>query len=260
MSGFERNVTDSVLNALDSEEAHPFDLRPELLENKAQALSPAEMAFFETVARNARRTIEDKTKPAMQPHAQRPEPNPAWHLPDDLEHKFVQGLVWGYRQAQQRFPQQALSRQASRELAHELALLELSEVPVGHVITVTLTGHDCTVTYSDADAEFLQANEVMTAHLMTWHSCESGYPAQHVTLHRTPSEYVEHVSAHFETQAEDASEDAHGLIPAADSSGLTPVYVRDTQAQALLKETGVVTLPLGLMHLCDYTPRGVRLI
>jgi hypothetical protein len=243
LSGFERNASDTLLNALDSKEPAPF----ELLRRQAPLLSEDEMDFFRRLARRLSATLL-QSQDARMPYQ------------EVFEARFVENLLWGYALARERFPDQGAVRKASRALAEELAALEKSEVPYGHEVTITLKGYNCAVSYSDADVDFVRENEVTPALLMTWCSCEPGYPAQHVTLHRDERSYVEYVSEHFAQQDLQDLADELRLIPEGESSELRPVYVREAATQELLRSGQAVKLPVSLMHLCDYTPRGVRVI
>ena len=243
LSGFERNVMDTVENALDSREAQAFALPL----REAQPLSASEMAFFSELAQKVHATLAARG-------------SPAGFDPQGFQHQFVQMLAWGYRQAQQRFPSQELVRRSSRQLVSALVNLEQSDVPYGHEITISLQGYECAITYTDADAEFLLENEVVPALLMTWCTCASGYPYSHVTLHSSERGYAEHASEHLEAQDAQALSEEQRVIPEGDSQALRPVYIRDTYVQAELRDKGVVALPLSRMHLSDFTPRGVRII
>lgn len=243
LSGFERNVVDTALNALDSREKAPFDLPL----HEAATLSALELDFFRLMARKVHKLLVESADPRA---SERP----------DFENRFVQNLLWGYAQAQSRFPDQERVREASLDLAFELANLDQSEVPYGHEVVITLNGYSCTVTYSDADAEFLNTQELVPAVMMSWCSCEPGYPVKHVTLHRTARDYAEYVSDHFAKQDSEELRDELRLIPQGEQLDLSQVYVRDTAFQHLLSEGEAVTLPLSLMHMSDYTPRGVRVI
>ena len=243
LSGFERNVTDTVLNALDSREKRPFNLPT----RDALALSAPEMAFFERLAR----TVDELLAASKDERARDR---------DAFEHRFVQNLLWGYAQAQARFPDQAAARKGSKNLALDLASLELSEVPYGHEVAITLDGYRCDIAYGDADAEFLRKQDVLPAVMMAWCSCEPGYPAKHVTLHQTARDYAEYVSNHFELQDGQDLSDEQRLIPQGEQHDLSRVYVRDATFKDQLNAGIAVTLPVSLMHLSDFTPRGVRVI
>ena len=243
LSGFERNVIDTVLNALDSREKRPFHLPV----HDAAALSETELAFFQLMAQRVH-DILAKSKDARALDRV------------NFEQRFVQNLLWGYAQAQARFPDQAAVRKGSKNLALDLANLELSDVPYGHEVAITLEGYRCVISYSDADALFLQEHEVMPAVMMAWCSCEPGYPAKHVTLHRTARDYAEHVSNHFALQDNQGIAEELLLIPEGEQHELSQVYVRDADMQEQLRAGLTVTLPVSLMHMSDYTPRGVRVI
>lgn len=243
ISGFERNVMDTVLNALESREKQAFALP----ERQAQALSAPEMDFFAGLAKKACEAIAS--------HAE-----PSGLDPLTFEQRFTQLLVWGYREAQRRFPLQTRVREGSRRLVSDLANLAQSEVPFGHEITISLQGYECVISFTDADAEFLREQEVVPAVMMTWCSCEPGYPATHVTLHRNAADYAEHVAAHFDAQEAQGLPEVQCHIPQGEQYDLSPVYIRDMGVQAHLLEKAAVTLPVSLMHLSDYTPRGIRVI
>lgn len=240
---FERNVFDTVLNALDSKEQRPFDLPA----HTATPLSDIEMGYFRELVTKVHETVRTSTDPRA---CERPA----------FEVRFVQMLLWGYAQAKSRFPDQKAVRQASADLTLTLSELDLSEVPYEHEVTVTLDGTRCTVAYDDADADYLSRQELLPAVMMGWCSCEQSYPLLHVTLHLTARDYAEYVAAHFEQQ------DAQGLalerqvIPQAEQRDLAAVYVRDAAIQAQLQCGEAVLLPIGLMQVSDYTPRGVRVI
>lgn len=242
LSGFERNVIDSVLNAIDSREKRAFHLEP----REASPLSAPEMEFFQRMGRKtmevlATRKDERGFDPAV------------------FELRYVQHLLWGYWQAQARFPDQVAARKACKRLVQELAYLELSEVPYEHEVTITLDGYRSTITYTDADAEFLGQNQALQAVMMIWCSCEPGYPAKHATLHATVREYAEHLDEHFKREETLGLASDLVLIPQGEQHDLSNVYVLDTAIQALLRAGQAVTLPLARVHDADFTPRGIRI-
>lgn len=246
LKSFERNVTDTVFNALDSQEDFPF-----MLSNghtvRTNPLSSTEMQFFDSLADKALELLEKSKDPRAAAR-------------DFFKERFLQHLVWGFAHASERFPEQETVREAQNKLATSLANLDMREVPYGHELTVTLNGYDAVVAYEDADAEFLASQGVLPAWMMTWCSCANGYPATHVSLHLTERDYVEHLAEHFRRQDEQSLDEHLQCIPEGDSSSLSQVYVRDGTIQEQIRSGVPTLLPVSLMHMSDFTPRGFRVI
>lgn len=242
VSNFERNVRDTVLNALDSKEVRAFDLQP----CEAAMLGPKQQAFFEQLARKASELLANSSDERAQGL-------------EDFEQRFVQNLLKGYWQARERFPDQRAVRQCSRQLALDLSYLEETDVPYGHEVTLTLQGHLCSISYTDADEDVVEKLELVPAVMMTWCSSERGFPDRHVTVHRTAQDYADFLHEHFSAQDEDLP-DEQRIIPRGEQYDLMKVYIRDAKLQEQLQAGQTVQLPLELMHMSDYTPRGFRII
>lgn len=240
---FDRNVEDTVLNALDSEEEKPFFLASK----EAQPLRDSEMCHFEDLARNVQRTLEDRSDPKAE------------RCPDFVQ-RFVAHLVDGYRQAQVRFPDQARVRRAIRELRSLLATLSESDVPFGHDITVTLKGYVCEVHWTDADEAFLAEHQARPVVLMPWCSYEDGYPVQYVTVHSSERDYAEHVQAHFERQEASQPAPQASFIPQGEQSQLSRAYLKDPGLQARLEKEGFLQIPVSAWLLATHTPRGFAML
>lgn len=237
---FERNVNDTVLNSLDYREPRPFVLPS----RQAERLSPAEMAYFERVARSALEVLVASPDPRAQDR-------------DEFEERFVQNLLWGVAQAKTRFPDQRAVRQASQRLSQGLSDLELTDVPYGHEVTLTLEGYDTRIEFSDADASFLADHPVVEAVLMPWCSFEPGYPAKEATIHADPRQYAEFVQDHFDRQESSELDDAAKRMPQGESDMLQRVYVVTPAAQETLARDGFIKMPVDALRTVDMTPRGV---
>lgn len=243
VSGFERNAQDSLLNAAESPGTKPL----ELPQRTAPSLSDSEMEFFKGLASR------------LSAHLQGIDSR--WEA--DLvgfEQRFVENLLWGYALAKARFPDQKEVRRASQALVAELAALRESDVPLGHEVCITLQGYRAVVTYTDADEDFVRENELLPAYLMTWCSCEPGYPAKHVTVHPCERTYMRYVEDYFASQDVPALRDDIQLIPEGEASHLQLVYIRDASIREELQACEQVQLPLSLMHMSSYTPRGFRVL
>lgn len=243
VSGFERNAQDTLFNAADSTGPKPL----ELPERTAPSLSGPEMEFFQGLAGRLSAKLLNIDK--------------GWEA--DLagfEQRFVENLLWGYALAKERFPDQKEVRRASQALIAELSALDESQVPLGHEVCITLQGYRSVLTYTDADEDFVRENELQPAYLMTWCSCEPDYPAKHVTVHPCESTYLRYVEDHFASQeAAELRADVR-LIPEGEASHLQLVYVRDASLQAELSACEHVQLPVSLMHMSSFTPRGFRIL
>lgn len=236
---FERNVIDTVLNALDSRELLPFCLPIRV----ADRLTDEETDYFSSLATKACEELGNSTDPR------------ALNKPAFTD-RFVQCVLWGYAQAKTRFPDQLAVRAGSSELRNTLADLEQHEVPFGLEVTITLNGYTCSVTYDDADAQFLQSNKIVEARMMVWCSCAPGYPPKELSIHASESGYVEFVNEHFIREDDDTLPELQ-LIPRDEQSGLHKVYIRNPELQLALHDGRALKLPLEAFHAADFTPRQV---
>lgn len=239
---FERNLVDSVLNAIDSSEPAPF-LLPE---KKAPALSAMEMQYFEAMADKVVKLLSTSNDPRAV-------------VTKECKARLVDNLLWGYAQACIRFPDQQAVRLGRQTLTDTLDRLDLSEVPYEHVVTLTLSGYDCTVDFDDADAPLLSTLDSMEAVWMPWHSCDPGFPAQELTLHGSVHDYVAHVDQHFLMQAEDLA-DCEKRIPEGESNVLRKAYVTSPDLKETLAAGRCVTLPLATLSSAAQTPRGFLIL
>ena len=240
----ERNTRDTVQNAVESREAHPYAMP----RRHVQALSAEETAYFDHLARVA---FEELAQAGVSNH----------YVQADFHLRFLENLLWGYEQAKTRFPDQAAVREGSAALSATLAYMDKSEVPFGHEVTLTLEGYTCTVTYEDADAAFLEANQVLEAFMMPWCSSERGYPLKHLTLHASTKDYVDFLTDHFHQQESQADlPDEELLIPQNEQHGLRKVYVLSAETQQVLRTTGSLKLPTTALQTADYTPRDVAVL
>jgi len=230
---FERNLLDTVLNALDSKERRPFCL-PDV---SAAALSKLEMDHFYKLARKAYDILLASTDERARDC-------------EAFQARLVLNLLQGYATAKERFPDQAAVRAGARALSDALADLDESEVPQGHELTITLEGYECRLDYTDADAHFLAEAHPTEAVFMRWHRNEDGYPVEHVTLHLDSSSYFEYVDNYFE-QAEAS------LLPEGESNYLRKAYVVSPTTREELARTGSLKLPLAAFKSAQQTPRGV---
>lgn len=243
VSGFERNAQDSLLNAADSLGPNPL----ELPQRTAQSLSEPEMEFFRGLASR------------LSAHLLGIDSNWEAELAG-FEQRFVENLLWGYDLAKERFPDQKEVRRASQMLVAELSGLSESDVPLGHEVCITLQGYRAVVSYTDADEDFVRENELEPAYLMTWCSCEPGYPAKHVTVHPCERTYMRYVEDYFASQDVPALREDIRLIPEGEVSHLQLVYIRDASVRAELRACEHAQLPVSLMHMSSYTPRGFRIL
>ena len=237
---FQRNVSDTVLNALDARERRPFHLPP----TQVQALSASEMNFFQDLAARAAGVLASSQDPRALDHVA-------------FELRFVEHLLAGYHLAKARFADQAVVRKASLALVRTLQDLDESEVPIGHEIVITLEGYHCRVAYDDADAEFLSTRASTEAFMMLWCSLEQGYPCRHLTLHRSARDYAEYTASFLARQETQALSEDQQFIPQGEQHALSKVYLRDARLQAQMAEHGHLCLPISLLHAADRSPRGV---
>lgn len=242
LASFGRNVSDTVLNALDYTEQDPFTLP----ERVAPAASAEEMQYFQSVACSARQELLASTDPRTQV--------------ENFEVRFIQNLLWGLDQARARFPDQRAVRRGSQLLSYGLADLELSEVPIGHDITITLQGYECTIEFTDADVPFVEEYTPEHAVLMRWCSFEQGYPVKYVTVHATHNDYADYVQRHFEEQDSSALADDAKRLPEGEASSLRPVYVVSQVVKDILAQVGSLTLSLATLQSADQSPRGVLVL
>lgn len=242
LASFTRNVSDTVLNALDYKERDPFTLPV----REASPVSAEEMAHFQSVACAAHQELLASPDPRT--------------LVEDFQARFVQNLLWGIDQARSRFPDQQAVRRGAQTLTFGLADLALSDVPVGHDITITLQGYDCTTEFTDADVPFVEQYQPGLAVLMRWCSFEQGYPVTHATLHANHSDYADFVQRHFAEQDSDVLADDAKRLPEGEASSLRPVYVVSPLVKDILACTGSLTLTLATLQSADYSPRGVPVL
>jgi len=240
LKSFRRVVSDTVLNALDYSEPDPFQLPLRVVD----AASPKEMAFFQQLAGKAHVSIQSSADPRSE-------------QAEDFEARFVQNILWGINQAQARFPDQEAVRRGSQYLSYDLGDLQLSEVPVGHEITITLRGYNSSVDFSDADASFVETYRPEQAVLMLWCSLADRYPVQHATLHTSTSEYLEYVDQHFANQDSADLPEEQKLLPEKDTSGLTTVYIINPQVKTELAGAGSLKISLDALRSAEQSPRGV---
>ncbi len=241
---FERNVTDTVLNALDARERQPFVLPVRAPSPKTP---PSEMTYFTRMADIALQVLDNSDDVRAVDR-------------EDFAARFVANLLQGIAQSKERFPDQRRVRRASATLSQSLADLELNEVPYGHEVTLTLSGYDCRIDYSDADAPFLADHPVVEAVLMPWCSFEPGYPLKEATVHAKPRQYAEFVQEHFDRQDASDLDDAAKLMPQGESDMLQRVYVVTPAAKETLARDGFIKMPVDALRQVDMTPRGVMVI
>lgn len=233
LEAFERNLLDTVLNALDSKERRPFCL-PDVT---AEALSKPEMDHFYKLARKAYDILLASSD------------NRARDC-EAFQSRLVFNLLQGYAASKTRFPDQAAVRAGARALSDSLSDLDESEVPLGHEVTITLDGYECRIDYTDADAHFLAEVKPVEAVFMRWHRNEEGYPAEDVSLHLDAGTYFEYVDNYFE-RGETA------LLPEGESNYLRKAYVVSPATLEELTRAGSLRLPLSAFKVAQQSPRGV---
>jgi hypothetical protein len=243
LNSFARNVSDTVLNALDYKERDPFILP----RRTAPGISAEELAYFQELACAAHQELLNSADPRAS-HA------------EDFKARFVQNLLWGLNNARERFPDQRAVRRGSLQLSYDLADLDNSEVPVGHDITITLEGYDCRIEFTDADASFVEEYRPEPAVLMRWCSFEHGYPVKYATVHANPSDYADFVQRHFEEQDSEELSDETKRLPEGEATSLRPVYVVSQAVKDALTRMGSLTLSIPMLQSADQSPRGVLVL
>lgn len=240
LENFEKNVIDSLLNALDSREARPFDL-PALT---GAHLSDDEMSYFKVVASKALDVLIQSTD------------HRALNKPD-FETRFVSVILWGFAQAQARFPDQYQVRAECSNLRYALSDLGQDEVPYGHIVTLTLDGYACEVSYEDADTDFLKDTDALPGLMMAWCTCEPGYPVKEITIHSDAAAYAQFVSDHFARQDEIELPPELQIIPRTESSELIKVYLCSASNKQIVRDGETLKLPLSALQNADYSPRQI---
>jgi hypothetical protein len=243
LASFARNVSDTILNALDYKERDPFTLPV----RTAPAVSADEFEYFQGLACASHQEL----LASADPRAARAK---------DFEARFVHNLLWGLNHARERFPDQRAVRRGSLQLSYDLAALDNSEVPVGHDVTVTLEGYDCRVEFTDADAPFVNEHQPEQAVLMRWCSFEQGYPVKYATVHASHSDYADFVQRHFDEQDSENLADDVKRLPEGEATSLWPVYVVSQAVKDTLARLGSLTLSLPMLQSAEQSPRGVLVL
>jgi len=243
LTSFARNVSDTVLNAIDYKERDPFRLPS----RTAPDTSTLELEYFQGLACAAHQELLSSADPRVA-------------RAEDFEARFVQNLLWGISHARERFPDQRAVRRGSLQLSYDLADLDNSEVPVGHDITITLEGYDCRIEFTDADAPFVEEHQPEPAVLMRWCSFEHGYPVKYATVHANAGDYADFVQRHFEEQDSEELTDEAKRLPEGEATSLRPVYVVSQAIKDSLTRLGSLTLSMAMLQSADQSPRGVLVL
>lgn len=245
---YERNISDLVLNALDSKEPNAFHLHP-VNEDK---LSDVERTFFRQIAEVAVGTILRGIHPGAKMAGEHA-------LSDDFVPGFLAAVSKGVSKARARFPQQKAIRDAARNFIYELADIDESKVPVGHEIQVILLDGKLLVQYADADEQLLKETGAHLAYAMPWCSLEEGYPIRSYSLHRDELAYHAHEETVFTNQLEGLAQ-AEQRIPAGSSDCLIPVYIQTGSLWHELQMNNGIDVVPEIVQTAQLSPRGVCLL
>lgn len=240
LQSFQRNAQDTVLNALDANEKDAFRL-PE--RHTTLLLSAPEMEVFERTAAETLVTLQESIDPRATVGA-------------EFATIFVQNLLWGYEQARNRFPDQKRVQAGCQNLSYDLEALELSDVPYGHEIAITLDGYECRIEYEDADAEFMASHAPLKVVWMPWCARTSGYPVRELSVHLDAGSYVQFEEAYFAQLPEESAESPEALLPETEWTGLRNAYVVSPELKAQLMAGESLKLSVEDFNRAEQSPRG----
>jgi hypothetical protein len=172
---------------------------------------------------------------------------------------FVSLMRQGYRQAQRRFPDQLRVR--SSMASFELVMRHLSkrQVPVGHEITLTLEGYDCTVEYDGADVRVLEGVQYVPALLMSWSREKAAWGSEGISLHRTEDAFSDYLEG-WQDEFLATGELAGRVWPDGSNHQLAQVYVTDASLIEKLDRFDSVRIFPDAMPAVAFTPSGMQVI